>query len=234
MIQPAAGYRVAIDPVFLASATAAEAGDRVLDAGCGTGAAALCLWARQPGIKIVGVERAPEAAALARANVDANRAGDQIEIVEAEIQAYAATAAGAFQHVMVNPPFHETGRHTESPNAGKAAAHGEDSLNLAGWIKSASVALAPAGRLIIVHRTDRVAEILAALEGRFGATRIFPLWPRVGEEAKRMLVGAIKGRRTPPRLLPGLVLHEADGSYTAAAQAVLRDAAALDLGWGAH
>lgn len=213
---------------------AATPGDTILDAGCGTAAAALCLWARLPGCEIVGVEREAEAARLARANVQANDAGARITIVETEISAYVADRPGTFQHVMMNPPFHEAGSHTASPHAGKAVAHGQCSIGLDGWIKAAATALAPNGRLILVHRADRMGAILQALEGPFGAVRVFPLWPREGQEAKRILVGAIKGRRTLPRLLAGLVLHETEGGYTQAAEAVLRHGDPLDFDWGAH
>src|SRR5687767_14919301 len=72
LYQPRRGYRVAIDPVLLAAAVAAEPGERVLDAGAGTGAASLCLAARVPGCVVTGVERDPELLALAMANVGAN------------------------------------------------------------------------------------------------------------------------------------------------------------------
>ena len=51
---------------------------------------------------------------------------------------------------------------------------------------------------------------------------VLPLWPRDGEEAKRVIVQTRKGVRSPARILPGLVIHEADGSYTEAAAAVLK------------
>lgn len=209
-------------------------GERVLDAGCGSGAAALCLAARIPGCTITGVERDPEAAAWARRNVAANGMEERVAIVEQDIAAFAAAAAGRFDQILINPPFHERGRHTRSPSRGRAVAHGEDEFDLAGWVSAAAKALKPGGTLTLIHRADRIADILAALQGQFGAVSICPLWPRAATAAKRIVVGAVKGRRTPARLLSGLVLHEADGRYTAAAEAILRDATPLDLAMGSN
>jgi tRNA1(Val) A37 N6-methylase TrmN6 len=228
LTQPKHGYRVAIDPILLAAAIDATAGEHILDAGCGTGAAALCLATRALECTITGVERDAELAALARANVTANAMDGRIAIVERALEEY----SGTFDQVMTNPPFYEAATHTRSPQATKAGAHGETALDLAGWIKASARVLKSGGRLTLIHRADRLGDILQAFEGRFGAAAIFPFWPRDGVEAKRILVGAIKGRRTLPRLLPGLILHQADGAYTAAAEAVLRDAAPLDLRLG--
>jgi tRNA1Val (adenine37-N6)-methyltransferase len=56
-----------------------------------------------------------------------------------------------------------------------------------------------------------------------------PLWPKAGKPAKRLILRARKGIRTGVAMLPGLVLHEADGKYTGAAEAVLRDGVGLDV-----
>jgi tRNA1(Val) A37 N6-methylase TrmN6 len=228
LTQPKQGYRVAIDPILLAAAIDATAGERILDAGCGTGAAALCLATRALECTITGVERDAELAALARSNVAANGLDGRIAVIESALEDY----AGTFDQVMTNPPFYESDTHTRSPQVTKATAHGETALDLAGWVKATAKLLKPGGRLTLIHRADRLGDILRAFEGRFGAAAIFPFWPRDGVEAKRILVSAIKGRRTLPRLLPGLVLHQEDGTYTAQAEAILRDAAALDLGLG--
>ena len=228
LAQPRHGYRVAIDPVLLAAAVASGPGERILDAGCGTGAAALCLAVRVADCSLTGVEMDAELAALARANAAANGLAGRVAIVESALSDYAA----AFDQAITNPPFYEPDRHTASPLATKATAHGEGALDLAGWIRAVARLLKPGGRITMVHRADRMADILTAFDGRFGAALIFPLWPRAGVEAKRILVSAIKGRRTLPRLLPGLVLHGQDGAYTQAAEAVLRDAAPLNLDRG--
>src|SRR5277367_2775294 len=73
LAQPAAGYRAAIDPVLLAAAVDALPGERVADLGCGVGTAALCLMARVPELRVVGIDRDPAMVALANANARRNR-----------------------------------------------------------------------------------------------------------------------------------------------------------------
>ena len=105
-----------------------------------------------------------------------------------------------------------------------------ESLPVADWVGACLRRLAPRGRLLLVHRADRLAEIVAALAGGCGDLRLFPLWPRAdSREAERLLVLARKGVRSPAHLLRGLVLHRPGGGYTPEAERVLRDLAPLDL-----
>jgi len=85
------------------------------------------------------------------------------------------------------------------------------------------------GRIAFIHRADRIAELVAALQGAAGDITLFPLWPAAGRAAKRVVLVARKGTRGPTRLLSGLVLHGADGAYTPEAEAVLSGAAGLEL-----
>jgi tRNA1(Val) A37 N6-methylase TrmN6 len=79
----------------------------------------------------------------------------------------------------------------------------------------------------LIHRPDAIEAILATLNGRFGAAELIPIFPRAGAPAIRLIVRAIKGRRTPPALLTGLVLNGADNQPTAATNAILREAGPL-------
>ncbi len=228
LLQPERGYRAAIDPVLLAAATPARDGEAALELGCGAGAAMLCLAARVPGLRLTGLELQPEAAALARRNVALNGWDDRIAVIEGDLaRPPEALRPNGFDRILANPPFYGAGAHTRSPSPGKAASHGEGEADLAAWIGAALRLLKSKGTLTLIHRTDRLDVILALMNGRFGAVTILPLWPKAGTEAGRVIVTGRRDARSPARLLPGLVLHGADGRYTAEAEAVLRDGAAL-------
>jgi tRNA1(Val) A37 N6-methylase TrmN6 len=85
--------------------------------------------------------------------------------------------------------------------------------------------------VVMIHRADRLGDILAGLAPRAGSVRIRPVQPHADEPAKRVLVKAVRGGRAPLVLLPPLVLHARGGAkHTAEADAILQGEAALD--WG--
>lgn len=215
--------------MLLAASVTARAGDTVLDAGAGSGAAALCLAHRVPGCRVVGLDQDPTLLALARANAAANGLADRLELVEGDLLAPpAALKAASFDAVMTNPPFAEAAAGTAPAEPTRRAARLAP-VPLAAWIAACLARLRPRGRLFLVHRADRLGEILAALQGAAGEIAVCPLWPRAGTPARRVVVGARKAARGPLTLLPGLVLHEPDGRFTSAAEAILREGAPLPL-----
>ena len=226
LFQPRRGYRVAIDPVLLAASVLARSGERVLDAGTGTAAAALCLASRVPGARVVGLERDGELLAIGRRNAAANAAAP-IELVEGDL--LAPPVLPPFDHVMSNPPYHRRGAATPPATVTGAVAYLADS-DLPAWISACLARLRPSGQLTLIHRAEALADLLAALAGRAGDVVVFPLWPSAeAPAAKRVIVAARKAGRGPSRLARGLILHEPDGRYTAAADAILRDGAPITL-----
>jgi tRNA1Val (adenine37-N6)-methyltransferase len=229
--QPRVGYRAATDPVLLAAFVPAKPGERVLELGCGVGAAALCLAARVAGLELHGLELQPAYAALARRNAAENGIG--LVVHEGNLRRPPPALWGGFDHVLANPPFHPPGA-TAPDDAGRAIAHREAEEGLGAWIDAGLRRLRPGGWLVLIHRAERLGTLLAGLEGRAGGTEILPLAGRSGRSAGRVLVRARKGSRTPLRLLPPFILHQGnahDGdreSYTAAAQRVLRGMEPLD------
>jgi len=228
--QPVEGYRVAIDPVFLAAAVPAAGGERVIDIGAGVGAAALCLAARVPETRITGIERERDLVRLASDNVSLNGLSARVQMMAGDLlRPPPRLEPGTFDHAMANPPYLAAGTATPPADAGRAAAHVESAADLAAWIRFALVMLRAKGSLTLIHRADRLDALMAELAGKVGEIVLFPLWPGQAKPAKRILIHARKGVATPLRLAPGLMLHEADGRYTAAAERVLREGAGIEL-----
>jgi tRNA1(Val) A37 N6-methylase TrmN6 len=220
--QPAQGFRAALDPVLLAAAVPARAGERVLEAGCGTGAAFLCLHARVPGLAITALERDAELAALARENAALNGAAAAVTCGDVR----SAEPPAGLHHAFANPPYWPGG--TPSPLPARARAAHEAEATLADWVAFLAAGLRHRGTLTLVLPAARFAEAAAALaSGGCGSVSLLPVAPRAGEAAKRCLIRGRKGGRGPGAILPPLVLHADDGSFTPEAEAVLRGGAAL-------
>lgn len=227
--QPRKGYRAATDPVLLAAACPAVAGEAVLDLGCGAGAAALCLAARVPGLRLAGLELQAEYAALARRNAAENAIALHVE--EGNLAEMPRALRLEFDHVIANPPYYPPGG-TPSPQAGRAAAL-QVITPLADWVAAGARRLRPGGTLTLIFGADGLPEVLGALAPRLGSASVLPLAPREGRAAGRVILRAKKGGRAAFRLLAPLVLHRGpvhDGdreSYTTRADEVLRSAAPL-------
>jgi tRNA1(Val) A37 N6-methylase TrmN6 len=229
LLQPARGYRAGMDAALLAAACDARPGDRVLEAGCGAGGALLAAAARRTGAIFTGLERDPAAAALARQNVTLNRLDSRVTIVEGDVQGgFRATALPVFDAVMANPPFFDDPAELRAPAPEKSGAWMADG-GLEAWTGFMLKAVREGGTITIIHRADRLADLLALLAPKAGSFRIRPVQPFADEPAKRVIVRAVKTGKAPLVLLPALVLHDREGGkHTTAAEAILRGQAALD------
>ena len=104
--QPKEGFRAAIDTVFLAAAVSATSGQKVLELGTGSGAAALCLAQRVDGAQITGIDVNPKAIALANENIELNQRSDNIEVAIVDVaDRLPGQFVATFDHVMMNPPY---------------------------------------------------------------------------------------------------------------------------------
>jgi tRNA1(Val) A37 N6-methylase TrmN6 len=227
-----------MDAVLLAAACPATAGDHVLDAGAGVGAVAACLLHRVAHTRAVLVEREAAYAMLARENMYRNRLNDRAVVVEADLTAPVGRTAGLanrlgqFDHVLANPPYFELGAGTAAADPLRAAAQAMPAEDLEAWVRFAAAMLKADGQLHMIHRTEALAPLLAALDGRFGAVAVHPVRSKPSEMARRLLVRATKGSRAPLTLAADVVVHASSGGFTPAIEAVLRHGAALELSGG--
>jgi tRNA1(Val) A37 N6-methylase TrmN6 len=228
--QPARGYRAGTDAALLAAACGARAGERVLEAGCGAGAALLAAAVRRPEANFTGLERDPAAAALARGNVALNGLEDRVRIVEGNAAGrFSDLKLAAFDAAFANPPFFDDPTALRAPAPERRSAWIAEA-GLGAWSGFLLKAVREGGAITLIHRADRLADILALLGKGAGSFQVRPVHPFADAPAKRVLVRAIKTGRAPLRLSPPLVLHGREGGkHTPEAEAILRGEA--DLAW---
>lgn len=225
--QPRTGYRAGVDPVLLAASIPAVSGQSVLELGCGVGAAVLCLGARVPGLALTGVEREARYAALATRN-----GGSALEVITADIAALPLTLRQRqFDHVVANPPYWRRGASVAANDPVREAALGEQTP-LALWITTMAKRLVPRGQLHVIHRAERLPDLIAALPRDMGSIEVLPIAARTGRAAERVILRARKSGRADFRLHAPLILHRGehhlDGDqYTPAVRNALRKGAAL-------
>mgnify|MGYP006204754039 CR=1 FL=1 len=133
-----------------------------------------------------------------------------------------------FDWAVSNPPFFDDPGALRAPAEGKRGAWMADD-GLEAWTRFLLKSVREGGSITIIHRADRLGDILSLLAPKAGSVRIRPIAPFEGAPAKRVLVRAIKTGKAPMVLLAPLVLHDRGGGHTAETEAILRGEAAL--GW---
>ena len=231
--QPLRGHRFGHDAFLLAAVTSPPAGGRAVELGSGVGAAGLALARRVADLTIALVDIDPALTELARDNAARNDLAERVRVVCLDVAAPAAAfaaaglAAGTVDCVLMNPPFNSADN--ASPDLGRRRAHTAPDDALALWVRTAARLLRPAGALTLIWRADGLAEALAALAPGFGTVSLLPVYSKPAAPAIRILARAVKGSRAPLTLHGGLLLADAQGRPSEAAEAVLRHAAALPL-----
>lgn len=228
--QAVGGYRAGMDAALLAAACDAAEGACVLEAGCGPGGALLAAAVRRPSVRFLGLERDPAAAELARANIESNALAARVSIVEGDVVLpFKTLGLPPFDAVMANPPFFDDPGALRAPAPAKRGAWMADG-GLAAWTGFLLKAVREGGSITLIHRADRLADILALLAPKAGSFQVRPIHSHADAPAKRVLVRAIKTGKAPLQLLPALVLHPRVGAkHTAEAEAILRGES--DLPW---
>ena len=224
--QPSIGFRAGHDTVLLAAAVPAESGSLALELGSGAGIASLCLAARVPGLRIIGIEIDPELVHLANDNAARTAVADRVSFIIGDASASTTDSfpppftgrgpisdsgavagpsvsrsdgGGIFDHVFLNPPFHPDSAH-KSPAASRDRATRDSSDAVRTWTERALSLVRDGGTVTAIVRADRIEEVLNAARDQRGI--IFPLLPRTGTAPKRAIVRIVKTERISPIPLP--------------------------------
>ncbi len=219
------GHRSGSDALLLAACLPEKARGTLVELGAGAGVASFAALTANPELSAVLVEIEPEVAALAEAGASlpenrhlAGRA--KVLTADAMLTGDRRVLAGLGDNmadfVLMNPPYnHENQR--ASPDELRARAHAMGEGGLDPWMRTAAAVLKPGGMLCMIWRTERVADVIACAQGRFGALAILPLHAREGQSASRVVIRAIRASRAPLRIVPGVVLHDSANAMSAIA-----------------
>lgn len=233
--QPKTGFRAGIDSVLVAAAVPAKSGEKVLEAGAGTGVAALCLAARVDDVAVTAVERDAAHAALARRNAERNGFAARIAVIDADLtmpgKGWRAVGLGpdSYDHAFANPPFHRAGQVRAPRDQRRRASHLREAETLDAWLRFMAAMVRPRGTITLILPGDALPEALEAFAGRAGGVRVLPVHTRPNAPAHRLIVQGIKGSKAGCGILAGLHLHGEGGGFTPAAEALLRAGKALPL-----
>lgn len=234
-LQPAKGYRSGLDAVFLAAVIPARPGQTTLEAGSGTGIASLCLAAGVDNLNIVGLDINPESVKLARENARRNGFEKNSIFIEGDLSRSfkeleaKGIAQNQYDHVFANPPFFSQQAAQASPDAGKARANVMGREGLDKWLSFLTAVVKPHGTITLIHRAEALYALTHAFEGRAGDLKIYPLFPKAGASASRVIVQGIKGSRAQSSLLQGQVMHRPDGTFANEVQDILRNGKRLEI-----
>jgi tRNA1(Val) A37 N6-methylase TrmN6 len=230
--QPRKSYRAGTDALLLAAAT--QTGGRICDLGAGVGTVGLSL-ALRGAADVVLVEREPIFVACAQINIEKAGFGAAVRLISADVFDRKAflreplLADQSYDGVATNPPYEQALRGRRTPSPLKNAAHAMLGGDLRQWLTAAARLLRSGGALTLIHRADKLADVLAAWPARLGGICILPVQSQKGEAASRILLSAVAASRAPLVLLPPLVLHGSDGCFTPEAEALHKGKAALTM-----
>lgn len=214
IIQNTQEFCFSLDAVLLAHFPRLHPRDRVLELGTGTGVIPLLI--ADEATRIDAVELSETMAALAARNVAMNELTQKIFVKQGDYRKIESLyPAESFSWVLANPPYRPLHHGDASRLAGVARARHEFTATLDDVVRAARYALRYGGHLAMVHLPERLTEIIEALHAhQLEAKRLRFIEPKRGRAPNLLLLEAVVGAAPGLNILPSLVVHEEDGSYT--------------------
>jgi tRNA1Val (adenine37-N6)-methyltransferase len=220
ILQKKQGYRFSIDALLLAHFAEPRPDDRIIDLGTGCGIVPLILLFRKKAKKVTGVEVQPSLADLARRNAALNRCTSRFQVWEEDLRKLdQKVKRESFDLVLTNPPYRRVGSGRVNPHEEKAVARHEIKANLDDVLRSAHYLLKDKGRLAMIYPASRAADLMRGLSKvNLEPKGLQFVHSHEKDEARLVLVEALKEGHAQVKILPPFILYESSGNYSAAAQ----------------
>ncbi|QGU00579.1 hypothetical protein SYNTR_1985 [Candidatus Syntrophocurvum alkaliphilum] len=217
IIQPKKGYRFSIDSVILAHFPELKGIKTAVDLGSGSGVIPIILSQRQRKMKIIGIEMQPEMVARAKRSLLINELEERIEFIKTDVKNMEKELKGGFVDLVVsNPPFWRDKEGKISLNKEEAIARHELEINAEQIITKASYLLKNLGKLAIIHRADRLNELLELFNSnKIAVKKIQMVHPFINKDAKMVLIEGQKNAKNSGVIIkPPIIIYNQPGEYT--------------------
>ena len=224
LIQDPDRFCFGTDAVLLSDFAKASGREKVLDPCAGSGVVSLLMLARYPSASYTALEIQPELTDMVRRSAWLNHVEDKVRVIEGDLKEIRSLVdPGSFDVVTVNPPY-MAGQGLQNESESVRIARHEVACTLQDVVDAASYALKYHGRLYLVHKPERLAEILTALTlARLEPKLMRLVQPFEGKEPTQVLIMASLGGGKGMRVLPPLITYRAPGVYTDEMLAVYGD-----------
>ncbi len=218
IIQNPQKYCFTSDAVLLANTARARKTDKVCDLCSGSGIIAILIAAKQNVQKVVGVEIQPTLADMAKRSVELNGLEQQIEILCESVQNCGKVLEkGSFDVVVTNPPYKKIGV-GQYLDESIAICRSEQKLQFCELAVCASELLKYGGKFFVIHRADRLAELIFELKKVYLEPKVITLiYPTKSKAPNTVMIECIKGGK-PSVKIKTLVIYEHNNIYTAEAK----------------
>ncbi|PKK39727.1 tRNA (adenine37-N(6))-methyltransferase TrmN6 [Clostridiaceae bacterium JG1575] len=215
ILQKAKGFRFGTDAVFLAHFAKSQKMERAIDLCSGSGIVPLLLYAHGAYSSIKALELQPALADMADRSVRMNGLEECITVCQGDAKDPQVLAAlGKAELVTCNPPYKPLGSGLLNPSLEISLARHEVALTLAQLMQAVRTVLVPGGRICLVHRPERILDVLLAMrQAGLEAKRLALVFDRPARPARLLLVEGRRGAKQGLRWDPPLFIHQADGSY---------------------
>mgnify|MGYP002707978429 CR=1 FL=1 len=217
IIQNKEGFCFGIDSVIISDfAKDIKNNSMGADLGTGTGIISILLSSKTKLKKIYGIEIQSDVADMAKRSVKLNSLEERIEIINSNIKNIEnSISRESLDFIVTNPPYKklETGKINE--NKYKFISRHEYSANLEDFIKITKFLLKDKGALYMVHRPERLADIIELMRKyKIEPKKIRFVHSNINKEANLVLVKAIKNAKPFLKIEKPLIIYDEKGQYT--------------------
>ena len=224
ILQKKKGFRFGIDAVLLADFVRGGPTARCVDLGTGGGIIPLLLLGSGKAAQAVGVELQESYAQMAARCALLNRLQGRLRIFQGSVTQAPGELGGPFDFVTANPPYKEAGGGIPSAREDRLLARFEVSAPFSEFAACAGKLLKSKGRFYLVHRPERLCDVLCALRSaRLEPKRIRFVHSYADKPPVLFLLESLKDGNPHLKFQPPLILYEKDGSYTPEAAAMYGD-----------